>query len=249
MARSNDHIKVAFMVTIFPALSETFILNQVTGLIGRGHHVRIFAKRPGDFPKTHADVMKYNVLESTYYFPNKYMPRNKIFRVIKAVGLLMANFHKNPIALLNSLNFAKFGRDASSLSIFFKIIPFVKNDLHKDDIVHCHFGQNGILAAFLKDIGVIKGKLVTTFHGFDISKTINMKGKDIYDHLFKTGDLFQPISEKWKTELVKLGCGEEKITVHRMGIDTKKFAFISKHVREKKKVQILTIARLVEKKG
>ena len=36
-------MKIAFIVTFFPALSETFILNQITGLIERGHEVDIYA--------------------------------------------------------------------------------------------------------------------------------------------------------------------------------------------------------------
>ena len=63
-------MKIAFMVSIFPALSETFILNQITGLINRGYNVKIFANQPGDFPKTHADVAKLRLQERTFYPPD-----------------------------------------------------------------------------------------------------------------------------------------------------------------------------------
>ena len=36
-------MKIAFVVQGFPHLSETFILNQITGLLDRGHAVDIFA--------------------------------------------------------------------------------------------------------------------------------------------------------------------------------------------------------------
>jgi colanic acid/amylovoran biosynthesis glycosyltransferase len=36
-------MRVAVLVTEFPSVSETFILNQITGLIDRGHEVGIFA--------------------------------------------------------------------------------------------------------------------------------------------------------------------------------------------------------------
>ena len=39
-------IRVAFFVTSFPSLSETFILDQITGLIDRGCEVEIFAELP-----------------------------------------------------------------------------------------------------------------------------------------------------------------------------------------------------------
>ncbi len=34
-------MKIAFIVWRFPVLSEAFILNQITGLIDRGHEVHI----------------------------------------------------------------------------------------------------------------------------------------------------------------------------------------------------------------
>ena len=35
-------MKIAFFLDTFPILSETFIRNQITGLIDLGHHVTIF---------------------------------------------------------------------------------------------------------------------------------------------------------------------------------------------------------------
>ncbi len=49
-------MNIAFIIEEFPALSETFILNQITGLLDLGHKVNIFAiTNPGD-KKTHQDV-------------------------------------------------------------------------------------------------------------------------------------------------------------------------------------------------
>ena len=38
-------MRIAFIVEVFPKLSETFILNQITGLIDEGHEVEIFPSR------------------------------------------------------------------------------------------------------------------------------------------------------------------------------------------------------------
>ena len=37
-------MKIVFVVDNFPKLSETFILNQITGLLELGHEIDIFAK-------------------------------------------------------------------------------------------------------------------------------------------------------------------------------------------------------------
>jgi len=50
-------MKIAFIVSAFPVLSETFILNQITGLIDLGHEVDIFVSGKPNEKKIHSDVM------------------------------------------------------------------------------------------------------------------------------------------------------------------------------------------------
>ena len=40
-------MRIGFIVENFPALSETFILNQMIGLMDTGHEIRIFASKRG----------------------------------------------------------------------------------------------------------------------------------------------------------------------------------------------------------
>src|SRR3989304_9236520 len=60
-------MKIVYLVGSFPKLSETFILNQITGLIDRGHEVEIVAYHNPKEEKVHADVIKYGLLEKTHY--------------------------------------------------------------------------------------------------------------------------------------------------------------------------------------
>ena len=60
---------------------------------------------------------------------------------------------------------------------------------------------------------------------------------------------FLPISEYWKEQLIELGCDRNKIIVHRMGVDMRKFSFIPRYPEDDGQIRITTIARLVEKKG
>ena len=46
-------MKIAFIVTTFPSLSETFILNQIIGLIERGHKVNIYTSKLGNLDLKH----------------------------------------------------------------------------------------------------------------------------------------------------------------------------------------------------
>ncbi|GJQ57452.1 MAG: colanic acid biosynthesis glycosyltransferase WcaL [Candidatus Scalindua sp. AMX11] len=244
-------MEIAFIVRNFPCLSETFILNQITGLIDRGHLVDIYADNPRDDTTVHADIERYDLINHTYYFHHgntfETMPKNMFVRIIKAMALIITNFHKGPMSLLRSLNIFRFGKEVVTLNLLYKTIVFLNRKSY--DVVHCHFGPKGISGAMLKDIGAIKGKVVTTFHGGDMTKFIKKNGVDVYEHLFEKGDAFLPISDRWKNELIRLGCNERKIMVHRMGIDTNKFSLSQRTPKNTGGLQILSVARLIEKKG
>jgi len=243
-------MKIAFLLYHWPVLSETFIMNQITGLLDRGHEVGIYAKSPGAEPVIHADIERYRLIERTLYYGASVerLPANRFVRVAKAAGQIITHIHKQPVPLLRSLNVFEFGREASSLGIFYKTLPFVKNGADRYDIVHCHFGPNGNLASLLKKVGAVRGKIVTTFHG-EAGYTRQKRHVRGYDLLFEVGDLMLPMSERERQNLIELGCSPHKIVVHRMGVDLSKFVFTPRQPGPDGKVHLLTVARLVEKKG
>jgi colanic acid/amylovoran biosynthesis glycosyltransferase len=232
-------MKIAFLVKHFPRLSETFILNQITGLIDRGHDVKVFAlKNPKD-TKLHEDIIKYDLLNKVHYF----YPENITERVSKALLVMFKYTFKEPLTVLKAINVFKYSSNAASLELLFFVEAFLKEDF---DILHCQFGPLGILGAYLKDVG-INVKLITSFRGYDITSLLKSRNKHFYDFLFKKGDLFLPVNDFFRKKLINLGCDERKIKVHHSGIDIDKFRFQKKYPEEK--IVLLTTGRLVEKKG
>lgn len=63
---SERPLKILFALGCFPLLPETFIVNQLTGLIDRGHDIAIYSSHPGQ-TKVHPDVENYKLLRRTYY--------------------------------------------------------------------------------------------------------------------------------------------------------------------------------------
>src|SRR5688572_24107551 len=120
-------MSIAFIVWKFPSLSETFILNQITGLLDRGHKVDIYALdgAPTFSFKTHPEVAKYRLLDRTFYAAK--IPKNYFRRLLKGVGLVLVNFVKDPLVLLNSLNVFEYGKQAASLRLLYATIPFLGN--------------------------------------------------------------------------------------------------------------------------
>lgn len=238
-------MRIAFLVGVFPKISETFILNQITGLLDRGHEIDIYAVKRGVVSVMHSDVKNYNLFDKTYFLRDTKIPLNKIERVIKGFTLFLKVFSKKPKAALRSLNFFKYGKRAFSLELLYKIFPFVGKKPY--DIIQCHFGTMGSFGVLLREIGSIEGKIITTFHGGDMSIYIRKHGTNVYRYLFDKGDLFLPISEKWRQKLIEMGCDRRKIIVHRMGVDINKFKY-SPGVKSKS-IKLLSVGNLVEKKG
>lgn len=241
-------MKIAFLLYQWPVVSETFVMNQITGLLDRGHEVDTFAKRPGKEQVLHGDMARYNLLERTFYYGSgsDRLPRNEFVRVAKAIGLIAKHVSKRPLPLFKSLNVIKYGRESASLGLFYKTVPFLEAD--KYDIVHCHFGPNGNLAVLLREVGAIKGKIVTAFHG-EAGYTGELVYQKGFKPVFEKGDLILPMSERERQNLIKMGCDPKKILVHRMGVDLSRFTFAPRRLGDDGRVRLLTVARLVEKKG
>jgi len=243
-------MRIAFILGAFPILSETFILNQITGLIDRGHEVDIFARCPGSASKVHPDVFKYKLLDRTYYYDVS-VPVNFVNRLLKAVWLVFSNVHKKPLVILRCLNVFKYGRKSASLRQLYEVMPFLQCKAY--DIIHCHFGPNGLKGVRMRELGAIKGKIVTTFHGYDIRLGIK-NGNDYYADLKKNGDVFLSISPYNKRNLLKFGFDANKIFDNPVGIDTRRFIShwedeVYRNHDDQRKVRILTVARLVSEKG
>ena len=166
-----------FVVDAFPSVSETFILNQITGLIDLGHEVVIFSAARPDDRDFHDDIRKYDLLKKTYYYNDR--DSNKFTRVLWGLLLIIRYGYRNPRVVLNSLNFFKYGKEALSLNYLYKAMLFLA--IGKIDIIFCHYGPNGNFAALMKELG-IEGKLVTMFHGYDIRRGI--EGEAPYTPLF-----------------------------------------------------------------
>ena len=251
MVQEIPDMKIAIFATKFPALSQTFVLNHIIFLLEYGIPVDIYAASSKLIGFAHADVAKNKLIEKATYIPA--IPNNIFFRVIKGLFLFAQNFHRNPTLLIRSLFFNQHQYKAFTLRALYWVIPFLQ-DQPEYDIIHCHFGPNGIKAMILRELGAIKGKLVVTFHGYDISMNIQKRGPDIYNALWQKGDCFLTVSECMRNDIIKLGCPASKALVHRMGValDTAtgdNRPIQTRQLAPKKHVSLLSVCRLVPKKG
>lgn len=232
-------MKIAFFVGEFPALSETFVLDQMTALIDRGHSVYIFSERASRDTVVHDAVAQYGLLNNTRY---ELLPKSWWQRI---VGL-------PPIwrwrrANWRAINVFRYGAVAASLRLAWAVRMMPEGA--EFDILQCHFGASGLKAVQLRKLGAVRGHVVTAFHGEDIENYPKRFRAGHYAPLFADGDLFLPISDRWNATLATLGCPMERLRIHRMGVDLRNFSDSSTKPSDARRLQILTVARLVEKKG
>jgi colanic acid/amylovoran/stewartan biosynthesis glycosyltransferase WcaL/AmsK/CpsK len=208
-------MKLAIFVDHFPSLSQSFVTNQVVGLHKAGVDVTVVAlsgnssQIPIGIDLSQVSVIYlFNEEEGTK--KSKLVKRSK--RVLK--GLFFSPQRKK---ILSALSW-RYGHHAKSL-----LLANIASNVTKPlvfDVVLCHFGFNGILVSKLRELGLIRGKIATIFHGHDISAHQSLRQyTNDYQKLFKQTELMLPISERWKNKLIELGCPKEKIIVHRMGVD------------------------------
>jgi len=236
-------MKIAFVVGQFPVLSQTFILDQVTGLIDMGHQVDIFSvERPRSL-KEHPDVTKYRLSQHTKYIPN--IPSNKNICRLKAATLLLTDIVLAPSKSIKMIKAILSNTAPFNYRSFFLASLLMRTEY---DVIHAHFGPNGNLLIQAAALG-IKVNFLTTFHGYDINMYPKTHGQNCYEQLFKNAKLFTANTQFTKTQMSKLSCDESKIEILPVGLKIENFNFHPRYLTAGEPINILTVGRIVEKKG
>jgi colanic acid/amylovoran biosynthesis glycosyltransferase len=123
--------------------------------------------------------------------------------------------------------------------------------LRKENVklIHARFGVTGVeLLNVKQELGL---PMLTSFHGFDLPTNVRTmdKYKGNLERLFKEGDAFTVTSNYMKKILVEHGCHKHKIFVHHSGVDIERFSFKNRSFPEDGIITLLSVGRLVEKKG
>jgi len=236
-------MRIAFLLNVFPRTSETFIIGQIVGLIERGHHVDIFAcYRNGDEP-VHPQVNKHRLIERTQYL----IPTSRQERLAAASKNVLKWGWRRPWHLLRLMDVFQYGRGSMKLELLCSRTLLPKAPAY--DVIHCHFGPLGIFGQHLRNLGALKGPMLTTFHGYDVGSYLTRHGSSIYDELFRKGDGFTCSSNFIRKKLVGAGCDPAKIFPFKLGTDLTKFDFLERRVDPGSTIRLITVARFLEKKG
>ncbi|QRY24868.1 glycosyltransferase family 4 protein [Halobacterium sp. BOL4-2] len=227
-----ERLGILYYVTSFPKLSESFVLNEIRELKHRGHNVAVFALDNPSEEITHEEYR--NISVPTYYADVSYIDAHSILSI---TSIKMAIKYGNS-SLLSQL---------STKSIVYSLVlgrlcsDFI-NSLDFDiDVIHGHFADSSkggeILAARNHQVSC-----TVTAHAAEIFKNPNHQKTrficDNVDHVIVPSDYNrQYLSEE-------AGVSNE-MTVVPATSSTEKFGPSAPTVENR----LLTVARLVEKKG
>ncbi len=232
---------IAFVVGGFPRLSETFVLDQMTGMLERGHELMIFARPPSE-PRSwnQTSVRQYGLMQRVLYWDSglRAVASRTTQLLLRRPTSTARDFTRCLPALARGENLIRLWSRVTAVRA-----------ARRPDVIYAHFGTNGVLAEQVRHICSLPVPLVTAFHGYDLSSLPRQRKASFYTRLFALGDLMLPVSDSFRGRLMSLGCPPEKILVHRMGVDLDRFPFRPRMPESGEPIRLLSVGRLVEKKG
>ena len=232
-------MKIAFFVSQFPSVSETFIVNQATALIAAGHTVHIFSRYRNPAMALQHKAADEGLLKNTFYLDE--ITGNRLTKMKQlAVKILSNRVNSNILGLPKTL-FTK----RVSLSGY-EYLHYVDKPVY--DVLHAHFGVNGNYVAALKKLGLFKKAVfVTTFHGYDLNA--QFAKNDFYTALFTGCKKFTVNSAFSKQKLIRLGCAEKHIHIIPAGLNTGLFKKAILPKKEDSLLHLIFVGRLIKLKG
>jgi len=209
-------------------------------LLDEGINLTVFSAVASDDIVSHQLYQSRNLSRVTKQLN---IPKSHRMRMLQFPCLFIRNFFRHPIWTLRAMSSAKYGRTAKN----FKTLYFL-DSMHNQnfDVVHCQFGLNGFIGAFLKDCKIAK-KLVVTFHGSDITVFPQKEGFYVYDYMFSRCDAITAGTSFTQRLLIEHGCPPDKIHILPAGIRTEESKDIDAAVKDKN--LLLSVGRLQEVKG
>jgi colanic acid/amylovoran biosynthesis glycosyltransferase len=234
-------MKIGVFPGLFPNVSKTFILDQVVGMIERGHDVRIFADYNDHSKNIHSMVEKYNLLDRTMYIQ---IPNSKPAAIFNSCKNLIYLAIRHPQIYFATPYLIKNISHRTVKEFVFRSPSVLDSNL---DILHAHFGPIGI-SANLFDYADASDAFVMSFHGWGIREGKN-QGGEIYNDLFDRCDCILANTNQTRRDLINLGADPEKVQIHHIGVNTEKFKSNRHRNNSGNVIRILTVARLHKMKG
>jgi colanic acid/amylovoran biosynthesis glycosyltransferase len=227
---------ILVVVTTFPTVTETFILNHITDLLDKGHQVTVFAYvKPKNQPE-HQIFADYNLDKiAVTHFKNY---GNKLKVIEEAILFYKKYFFQiNHFKILQLLNPFQLSKNLEKLKIYYDLpILLFKKDF---DIIHCHFVFNGKKVADALELSMCgDAKAIVSFHGSDLTPSKIDYYKTLYKGVFNYFSAFTTNSVYLQNILLSVKSDISNHHIISVGFKEK---YLKKHLIEKPKDSVFNI--------
>jgi len=234
-------MKLAYMMSRFPKISETFILYEILEQERLGNTVEVYPLLREHQPVTHPEAER--LVERAHFHP------------FISLSIIWANAHfmlRNPVTYLKTL-FEVLGGTFGSMNFFLGALAYFPKsvrfayEMQRQGIehIHAHFCNHPVVAALV--IHRLTGIPYSfTAHGSDLHKDKRMLDKKVAASAFAV-----TVSNFNKGEMLK-ACGErrrDKIHIIRCGIDPEVFLPAEQQKNGKALFRIICVGSFEEVKG
>ena len=226
-------------------VSETFVVSQIAGAVARGCDVDIFATSAGRAIPLPDPNEKYGLADRVYRLD---APRNALLRLYRVLSLLLVCGWRAPGSVVRAVNVVRYGKIAATLGLLHAVLILVRHGARQYDVIHAEFGTYGPLALQLVETGALKGRIVTSFRGYDATKFLQAR-PNAYDALFGSRVLCLPVSRALAARIIQAGCDPTRVRIHHSGIQCARFPYRERTRAGSDATKIAMVGRLVEKKG
>ncbi len=237
-------MRIALVCHVFPSTSQPFIRAEAAALLDRGHDVELFAMEQGGPAEITPDVLEHGLLDRARYR----LPLNKRrpLSMLRFCASFLWQWLRTP-RLLQMLKRPPYQGYPGVLPGLALALPLASRPPF--DVIHCHFGTNGLILWRMRQAGLLPPPVVCTFHGDDATVIPHELGETCYSGLFGTFEACTAGSEFLCDHLRKLGAPSERVRCLPLGIDLAHFAFEPRRGPRGDVLRLLSVGRLVEGKG
>jgi colanic acid/amylovoran biosynthesis glycosyltransferase len=236
-------VVIAYVLGLFPSYSEYFILNEILALRKQGFKILVLSINKGPALEIDADDLYKDVLYGKHFFsPASWMAHLYVFQLLKMRYLRVlkeAVKHKPFSALQLAIALKNF-----SLAVYF-IFRLRKRPIHQ---LHAHF------LSLPASVAVLMSKLMNTpfscsahAHDIYITEKSELVNKILFAKFVITCTRYNAVY------LSSIVAAKQQVKIHQIyhgiELDNWKRRTVDQQAFDQQQIQVLTVARLVEKKG